>query len=718
MAIRLKILFLLGAFILGAFFYLTGSNQTFAQVGIPSGGVELDGFAWSSNVGWISMNCRTGGATGNDICATSNYKVTLQTDGTVTGYAWSSNVGWIRFGGLSGFPSVAGTVAVNARMTGTYPNLTFEGWARACAGDDMDSGCNPVVTVATSSSLIWNSINSPGVFKVETIGAGNSSNIVYGNSTYVALSAVNAILTSTDGLNWTNRAVPNMGSPWKALAFGNGAFVAVASGGASGQTRMIRSTDGINWTSTNPGIQVSWTSITYGNGLFVAVACGTGTGGTCNTSAGTRVVTSPDGITWTARTAPAALWNAVTYGNGLFVAVSESNGPNNVMTSPDGITWTARTAPNGMWGDVEYGNGRFVATAWSKVSNLVMTSPDGITWTSRSVTEEDGYTSLVFSSGLFVTAWYDTDKSGNPSSISTSPDGVTWTKQSYFEPGITGRWYSLGGSTNMIVGGSYYTTVSGLNFQGQLTASTSSYTGTGWDGWISLRSTAAPTHSIVMSSAGALLNSYAWGSTVLGWLNFDAVRFLTPTATLSGSNCTVAQGASTCAAQLNWTIDAIATAPNIYRATAPTSQLSTNLTGTNFAITLGLGNTTFQARDGSTVLRSATLAATCAAGLVPSGGICVPSVGTTTTTMSLSAMPPIVRRGNTTTINWSLSSLAGNTCVINGPGISNLAVGAVSGSVQTGPILNTATVRMTCTGSYGTAEERTTVEVIPVAVEV
>src|SRR5690606_5527398 len=68
----------------------------------------------------------------------------------------------------------------------------------------------------------------------------------------------------------------------------------------------------------------SWTSVTYGNGLFVAVAYD-GTN---------RVMTSPDGITWTSRSAPEAnVWYSVTYGNGLFVAVSTS-GTNRVMTSP------------------------------------------------------------------------------------------------------------------------------------------------------------------------------------------------------------------------------------------------------------------------------------------------------------------------------------------------------------------------------------------------
>jgi len=125
------------------------SAQT-PPVGIPSS-IEMTGYAWSSNIGWISLNCKTGGATGNDICSTSNYQVKLNPTGELIGYAWSSNIGWIRFGGLSKFPTAPGNSAVNASMTGTYPNLTFNGWARACAGM-LGNGCSSAGKSLTAGS--------------------------------------------------------------------------------------------------------------------------------------------------------------------------------------------------------------------------------------------------------------------------------------------------------------------------------------------------------------------------------------------------------------------------------------------------------------------------------------------------------------------------------------------------------------------------------------
>ena len=114
-----------------------------------------------------------------------------------------------------------------------------------------------------------------------------------------------------------------------------------------------------NWTARTLPSSASWSAVTYGNGLFVAVASG-----------GTVAATSPDGITWTARTLPSsASWEAVTYGNGLFVAVA--NGGTVAATSPDGITWTARTLPSSStWSAVTYGNGIFVAVASSSASAM------------------------------------------------------------------------------------------------------------------------------------------------------------------------------------------------------------------------------------------------------------------------------------------------------------------------------------------------------------
>jgi predicted RecA/RadA family phage recombinase len=206
--------------------------------------------------------------------------------------------------------------------------------------------------------------------------------------------------------NWSRATTTQVGIGGNAfpiaIVYATGTFVAVGNGGF-----VMSSSDGITWTNrTAPGGNTNtWRGVAYGNGIFVAVS-----------SDGTnRVMTSPDGITWTLRTAAAAnSWNSVTYGNNLFVAVSSFATGNNVMTSPDGITWTSRTnASDNYWQYVTYGNGLFLAVAYSGInSSLVMTSPDGITWTSRTPANSmNNFYSVVYGNGLFVlTRWYYLDR--------------------------------------------------------------------------------------------------------------------------------------------------------------------------------------------------------------------------------------------------------------------------------------------------------------------
>lgn len=106
---------------------------------VVSAGTEhnMSGWAWSSNIGWISFNSEndhdpdTAGIQPSAV----NYGVNRNVDDTITGYAWSPHIGWIQFGGfsLSDFPSGGGgTQAQNANINGN----NLKGWARAIGADD------------------------------------------------------------------------------------------------------------------------------------------------------------------------------------------------------------------------------------------------------------------------------------------------------------------------------------------------------------------------------------------------------------------------------------------------------------------------------------------------------------------------------------------------------------------------------------------------------
>jgi hypothetical protein len=130
-----------------AFALIFSILPSFASAGT---GDNMSGYAWSSNIGWISFNC-----TNDNSCATADYGVNENADGTLTGYAWSSNIGWIQFGGLGGFPVGTGTYSQNAQVVGS----SVRGWIRAISqnGSGWDgwislSGTSPTYGVSFSGT--------------------------------------------------------------------------------------------------------------------------------------------------------------------------------------------------------------------------------------------------------------------------------------------------------------------------------------------------------------------------------------------------------------------------------------------------------------------------------------------------------------------------------------------------------------------------------------
>ncbi|MDO8561891.1 MAG: hypothetical protein Q7S05_03635 [bacterium] len=72
----------------------------------------LSGYAWSDNIGWVSLSG-------------SNYGIAIDNNGKLSGYAWSDNIGWITANEseLSGCPSNP----CRAKLNGN----AFSGWLRA-----------------------------------------------------------------------------------------------------------------------------------------------------------------------------------------------------------------------------------------------------------------------------------------------------------------------------------------------------------------------------------------------------------------------------------------------------------------------------------------------------------------------------------------------------------------------------------------------------------
>lgn len=205
-------------------------------------------------------------------------------------------------------------------------------------------------------------------------------------------------------------------------------LVAVANNGST-TDQVETSKDGTSWASQSisPSTR-TWSDVCYASAL----------GLWCAVSLDGHVMTSPNGIVWTARTAASGdAWSSIVWspGLGMFAAVAKSSGA--IMTSPDGVTWTSRTSPDPtqQWAGVDWSPslGKFLAVSVS--GNSWMSSSDGVTWTATSW----GPT-IVFNAndvawspglGLFVVVGTDFDPStflptGN--GVLTW-DGTTWTRK-------------------------------------------------------------------------------------------------------------------------------------------------------------------------------------------------------------------------------------------------------------------------------------------------
>jgi len=254
----------------------------------------------------------------------------------------------------------------------------------------------------------------------QVTNTNNFIGVAFGNETFVATRS-NGVHYSINGITWS--ATNPVGFVGGKIAFGNGLFVNV---GISGGTAYVAtSSDGFVWTSRTPASNDSWSNIAYGNGLFVAVAQSWSIGG--------GIMTSPDGINWTLRAAPAVSggFTDIAYGKGIWVA-TVSGSPGTIVTSYDGVTWSDQTTgfssltvyyANGLfttskkysedginWNSatspntavsITYGNGYFYAVTDTEIKYLY--SIDGITWTAINTPNLSNFKDITFGKDTFVT---------------------------------------------------------------------------------------------------------------------------------------------------------------------------------------------------------------------------------------------------------------------------------------------------------------------------
>lgn len=206
-------------------------------------------------------------------------------------------------------------------------------------------------------------------------------------------------------VTFTQQAMPTA-SNWADVCYGNGTFVAVA-GGPSNVAAY--STDGgATWVASTLPASLEWGCVAYGAGLFVAV---------CYNSL--SYATSPDGITWTARTISSSYppTNNISFANGYFHLCTV--GGWTLLRSADGINWAEVELPSSFTGQVVGGDGVYVApSSWS---STVLVSSDAVTWSTASLPSTGNLRGVMFGGGKFLLSFYGTTTGY------TSTDGETWT---------------------------------------------------------------------------------------------------------------------------------------------------------------------------------------------------------------------------------------------------------------------------------------------------
>ncbi len=261
------------------------------------------------------------------------------------------------------------------------------------------------------------------------------------------------IQVSSDGISWNRINTPNLtgvGSVLNSICTNGSRWVAVGYDSLASNFGLVLTSDndGYNWTSrSNPfsSSAAQFRAVCWDGTNFIVV----GESGNASTP---RVMTSPDGTTWTSRTsAPSSgvHWEGVAAYSGGVVAVGRLNpGAGAVMTSSDhGATWTQRTAAATATYLAVNNNDQVTANTWCAVGNptssttrIMTSSNNGTSWTART-----GATSNV---GLFGVAWVGTffiavggDENASPVTpqIMTSPTGTTWTARTPAGVGVNSQ---------------------------------------------------------------------------------------------------------------------------------------------------------------------------------------------------------------------------------------------------------------------------------------
>lgn len=243
--------------------------------------------------------------------------------------------------------------------------------------------------------------------KALTLLSSDINGLAYfaGGDMFVAVGNKGLIYTSLDNGSTWDRAVSGTGFDLHGVCVATvGTTSTIIVVGKHGT--IITSSDGITWTARTSGTNKNLYSVTGYTDNIVAVG------------AGGCILSTTDVATWTSRTSgvDTNLRGVCCYsGTPLFVAVGDAGV---ILTSADMSTWASRTSgvSTALKG-VFYGSALYVAVG---NSGVIRTSSDGTTWSAGT----SGITGTIYS-GAYAEATYFAVAAGGK--LLTSADGTVWT---------------------------------------------------------------------------------------------------------------------------------------------------------------------------------------------------------------------------------------------------------------------------------------------------
>lgn len=260
--------------------------------------------------------------------------------------------------------------------------------------------------------------------------------------------------------------------------------------------------------------------------------------------------------------------------------------------------------------------------------------------------------------------------------------------------------------------------VSGTEFLGWWKAIAAD--GNGWDGWISLscqNTGTCGTSNYGISNSSGSYAGYAWGSDIVGWVDFSTVLPPAPTCSITPNPSTIVRGAT---ANLAWTsTNATSGSITVIGNVAPSGNAgvqplsTTTYTGTfggaggygTCDATVGVTCAPIYSCNGDTIEFTNSACTTSTVTTCVSPNYCtsgqstctVPPISFTsmgTSTGHLEARPLIVRTGATTRLFWNVENAS--SCTVSGNGDSWELTTSGEDGVESNPINSSAIYTLYC----------------------